>query len=76
MRKKKSLIPKVINGRVVITNKPDYDEVNLSVNEMEYILNDAYQKGKADIISKAHCEDADCFECPLGSAEKCLLEKW
>lgn len=73
MRKKKSLIPKVINGRVVITNKSDYDEVNLSVNEMEYILNDVYQKGKSYIIEKAHCEDADCFECAFGSAEKCLL---
>ena len=40
----------------------------------------AYEMGRADaieeIISKAHCEDADCFECPFGTAEKCLLGKW
>lgn len=72
--RKKSLNPKVVNGQVVVTNKADYDEVHLTVDEFEIVLNNAYQKGKADIIEKSHCEDADCFECAFGSAEKCLLK--
>lgn len=72
--KVKSLIPKVVDGNIIITNKDDYDEVHLSVNEMEDILNNAYQKGKSDLIKKAHCSDADCFECAFGSAEECLLK--
>lgn len=71
---KKSLNPKVENGQVVIMNKADYDEVRLTIEELEIALNDAYRKGNADIISKAHCDDADCFECAFGSAEKCLLK--
>lgn len=72
---KKSLNSKVENGQVVITNKADYDEVRLTVEELENALNDAYQKSKSDIIAKAHCKDADCFECAFGSAEKCLLKE-
>lgn len=47
----KALIPKVINGRIIITNKNDYDEVHITVDEMEDILNNAYQQGAREFLA-------------------------
>lgn len=57
--------------RLCLTRE-EITEINQALTKREQIRTEAID----EIISKAHCEDADCFECPFGTAEKCLLGKW
>lgn len=58
----KALIPKVINGRIIITNKNDYDEVHITVDEMEGALNNAYQQGAREFAEWVEDKDFE-FRC-------------
>lgn len=70
---------KLKNGKIVSAYADEKGNISITKETLEIMANswnDGYQKGRADIIATAHCDDADCFECAFGSAEKCLLGKW
>lgn len=63
----------VIDGIIIIANKNDYDEVHITVDEMEGALNNAYQQGKAELYAKIKVlvEKRETENCKYDSCDDC-----